>query len=102
MNCLLNKYNVVVNLSSLNEAPLVLRNDPGEDFFYSVSIALVMILYPVLQSKIGQNLEKLWAPFSLGINTRKEELVLPPILLQFWDFLTILTISFWMISQQAM
>ena len=29
-------------------------------------------------------------PFSLGMSTRKEELVLPPILLQDWDFITIL------------
>ena len=36
MNCLLNKNNIVLNLSSLDKAPLVLGDDPGEDFFNSV------------------------------------------------------------------
>ena len=36
MDCLLHKDNIVLNLSSLDEAPLVLRYDLGEKFFYSV------------------------------------------------------------------
>jgi hypothetical protein len=55
----------------------------GRTFFILFAITLVMILYPELQSDIGWNIEKIWAPFSLGIKARKEELVLPPILLQF-------------------
>ena len=81
MNCLLNKNNVVLNLSAPDEAPLVLQNDPGEDFFKSVCNNFCDYFVPHVESEIGRNLEKLWAPFSLGINARKEELVLPPILL---------------------
>ena len=36
MNRLLDQDDVVLNLSVLNESPVVLRNDPGEDFFKSV------------------------------------------------------------------
>ena len=36
VNCLLDQDDIVLNLSILNEAPLVLQNDPGEDFFKSV------------------------------------------------------------------
>ena len=36
MNCLLDNSDVVLNFSALDEAPLILRNDPGEDFFDSV------------------------------------------------------------------
>ena len=36
MYCLLDQDDVVLNLSVLYEAPLVLQNDPGEDFFKSV------------------------------------------------------------------
>ena len=36
MDCLLHKDNIVLDLSSLDEAHLVLRYDPGENFFDSV------------------------------------------------------------------
>ena len=62
----------------------------GRTSLILLAITLVMILYPMLQSKIGLNLSKEVAPFSLGINARKVELVLPPILLQTWDLITIL------------
>ena len=62
----------------------------GRTSLILLEITLVMILYPMLQSEIGLNLSKEVAHFSLGINARKVELVLPPILLQTWDFITIL------------
>jgi hypothetical protein len=48
----------------------------GRNVLILFAITLVMILYPILQSDIGWNLENLWAAFSLGIKYRKEELVL--------------------------
>ena len=36
MDCLLDQDDVVLDLSALDEAPLVLRDDPWENFFYSV------------------------------------------------------------------
>ena len=83
MDGLLDQDDVILDLSILDETPLIFRNDPGKNIFILFAMNLVIILYPVLQREIGRNLEKLWAPFSLGINARKEELVLPPILLQF-------------------
>jgi hypothetical protein len=51
---------------------------------------------------MGRNLLKLLAPFSLGINARKEDLVLPPSLVQFYDFLTILRRYFLIIGQHEL
>ena len=56
MNCLLNKYNVVVNLSSLNEASLVLRNDLGNNFFDSVC-------YDFSDDFVSSVAERDWAKF---------------------------------------
>lgn len=42
-------------------------------------ITLVITLYPMLRSEIGQNLLKEFAPFSLGMRARNVEFVQPPI-----------------------
>jgi len=55
----------------------------------------------MLQREIGRNLEKVLAPFSLGIRAKKAELVLPPIFWKAWDFQTILPKSFSTICQQV-
>jgi len=43
---------------------------------------------------------KVRSPFSFGIRVKKDELVLPPILIQFCDFLTIFSKSCFMVGQQ--
>ena len=55
----------------------------GRTFLSLLAIILVIILYPVLQRDIGLKRLKVFAPFSFGMRDKKEELVLPPNLLQF-------------------
>lgn len=62
----------------------------GRMVFILLAITFVISLLPMLQREIGRNLEKVLAPFSLGIRAKKAELVLPPIFWQAWDFRTIL------------
>jgi hypothetical protein len=55
----------------------------------------------MLDKEIGQNLSKDKAPFYFGIKAKNAELVLPPILWQFFEFNTSLCMSCFMIGQQT-
>ena len=81
-------------MSSLNEASLVLRNDLGKNFFDSVCYNCGDDFVPSIAERYRTESGEVLGTFLLGIKARNEELVLPPIFLQFWDFLTILTIYF--------
>jgi hypothetical protein len=66
------------------------------------SIILEKILYEALQSEIGLNLSKEPRFPSLGIKARKVELVLPPTLNFWWNYLIILNKSVLIISQHVL
>ena len=72
----------------------------GRILFSLVAIILVIILYPVLHNEIDLKRWKVVALFSFGIRARKEELVLPPSLLTFWEYLIIFRRLYLIIDQQ--
>ena len=74
----------------------------GSIFLSLEAITLVIILYPVLQRKMGRNLLKLQASFYFRIRAKKAELVLPPILIHLCNFLTIFSKSCLMVVQRAL
>jgi hypothetical protein len=51
-----------------------------------LTVILVRISYEELHSKVGQNVENKVELTSLGMSTKKEELVLPPTLLFFFFY----------------
>jgi hypothetical protein len=102
MNGLLDQNDIIQDLPSFYETSLIFRDNSWEQILESVSYNFGDDLVACVAQGDGWNLLKLLAPFSLGINARKEELVLPPSLVQFWDFLTILRRSFLIIGQQEL
>ena len=66
MNGLLNENYVVLNLSVLDEAALVFRDDPGQDVFESVGYDFCDDFIPCIAQRDGPISGEILHPFLFG------------------------------------
>ena len=65
MNGLLDQDDVVLNMSVLDETPLIFQNDPGKNIFYSVCNDFSDYFVPCIVERDRSEYGKIFGPLSL-------------------------------------